>query len=140
MNFDVSGRCGGVEPRVALYGEHLRQGLLRSFLMRCGFVGEVGGDEESGDFLFLVGEGAEVGDALELLEGEGGFLDGRGSPVRWRVARVLRVSRPLSTSCWMADQVDSSMTRRAGGLPRQSVCGTGRPTAAARVEVTDDGE
>ena len=72
-NFDVSGRCGGVEPRSHLYGEHLRQGLLRSFLMRCGFVGEVGGDQESGDFLFLVSEGAEVGDALELLGVRAGF-------------------------------------------------------------------
>jgi hypothetical protein len=42
-------------------------------LVRLGFFGEVGGDEELGDFLFLGGEGAKVGDALELLRGAGGF-------------------------------------------------------------------
>ena len=41
--------------------------------MRLGFFGEVGGDEKLGDFLFLGGEGVEVGNALELLGGESGL-------------------------------------------------------------------
>lgn len=40
--------------------------------MRFRVFGEFGGDEEVGD-LFLGGEGAEVGDALDLLGGEGGL-------------------------------------------------------------------
>ena len=47
--------------------------FFSSFLMKFCFFGEVGGDEELGDFLFLGGEGAEVGNALELLGGESGL-------------------------------------------------------------------
>ncbi len=43
-------------------------------MVRFGFFGEVAFDEESGDFLFLGGEGAEVGDALEF-SGKGAFLE-----------------------------------------------------------------
>jgi hypothetical protein len=52
---------------------HLRQRFFRCFLVGLGFFGEVGFDEESGDFLLFGGEGAEVLDASELFGGEGGF-------------------------------------------------------------------
>ena len=57
---------------VVLDGGGLGQCFLRCFLVRFGFFGEVGFVEELGDLLFLGGEGAGVGDALELLWGEGG--------------------------------------------------------------------
>ncbi len=64
---------------LVLDGQCLFQCLLRRLLVRFGFVGEVGGDEEGRDFLFLGGEGAEGGDAFELFGGEGGFCGfGRG--------------------------------------------------------------
>ncbi len=46
--------------------------------MGLGFFGEVGIGEELGDFLFFCGEGFEVGNALELLGGEGGLWGWRG--------------------------------------------------------------
>lgn len=49
------------------------QGSLRGLLMWRGFFLQTFSDEECGDFLFLGGEGAEVGDALELIVGEGGL-------------------------------------------------------------------
>lgn len=57
----------------AFDGSRLRQRFFRCFLVGLGFFGEVGFDEESGDFLLFGGEGSEVGDALELFGGEGGF-------------------------------------------------------------------
>lgn len=48
-------------------GERSGQGFFGGLLVGFGFFGEVGGDEELGDFLLLRGEGAEVGDGLELL-------------------------------------------------------------------------
>lgn len=62
-----------------LDGGCLVESLVRRFLVGLGFFGEVGLDEELGDFLFLGGEGAEVGDTLELFGGESGFG-------RWSVA------------------------------------------------------
>lgn len=42
--------------------------------MRFGFFGEVAFEEESRDFLFLGGEGAEVGGTLGVF-GKGAFLE-----------------------------------------------------------------
>jgi hypothetical protein len=101
--------------------------------MRLGLVGQVFGDEEVRDFLFLRGEGAELGDALELFGVRAGLGCGGASPVRCRVARVLKVMRPDSASCWRAVQVDSSRTWSLGMWPRQSVSWKRRETPAARV-------
>jgi len=49
-------------------GVGLGEGLGSGLLVRFGFVGEVFGDEETGDLFLFGGEGFEVGDALELLE------------------------------------------------------------------------
>ena len=51
----------------------LIQGTLSSLLMRSSFVLQAFSGEQLGDFLFLGGEGAEIGDALDLFGGEGGF-------------------------------------------------------------------
>ena len=49
------------------YGGRFGEGFFGGLVVGFGFFGEVGGDEELGDLLFLCGEGAEIGDALKLL-------------------------------------------------------------------------
>lgn len=62
---------GFVFRGLVLDGSRFLQCLLRRLLVRLGLIGQVFGDEKVRDFLFLRGEGPELGDALELFAGEG---------------------------------------------------------------------
>ena len=119
---------------VALDGEGGGEGFLGGFAVGLGFLGEVGVDEELGDFLLFGGEGAEVGDALELFGGEGGLLRGRG--VAGEVAGGAGVEGDEAGGGELLDGGPGGFVEDLelrGASPRQSVSWKRAETAAARV-------